>query len=231
MICIIGAMEIEVKGLVELLKNKKEFAADKIYHVTGTLHGKKVVVVKSGIGKVNSAVATAFILSKFSGVKIVINIGVSGGIKPGIKQGDIVIATESCQHDFDLRPDGLPKGQLPDLGFTNFRSDSKAAGVMALVLDGLKYTYYKGTIASGDQFINSKPVSRELYTMFDAYAVDMETASIAHACYMLDVSYFAIRTMSDNADGSSVDDYRTFLQKAATRSIQSIAEFLKAYQM
>lgn len=230
MICILGAMEIEVKGLIKLLENKKEFPTEKINHVVGKLYGKDVVVVKSGIGKVNSCVATTYVLQKFPQIDLVINIGVSGGIKPGIKQGDIVVAVESCQHDFDLSPEGLPKGQLPELGFTNFKSDSKAVSVMALVLDRLEYNYYKGTIASGDQFINSKFLSRELYTMYDAYAVDMETGAIAHGCYMLGVNYFALRTMSDNADGSSVEDFKSFVGKAAERSINAIAEFVKAYQ-
>ena len=226
MIAIIGAMEIEIAGLVKKMTGAKEISKGKISVTVGKLNGKDVAVCKCGIGKVHAAAAAAFILERFNKIKLVINLGVAGGIKPGIKQGDFVAASAAVQHDYDHTPDGLIIGQVAGYDNREFICDKAAAEKMCKILKKLGYTHEYGVIASGDQFIESKEKSAWLYKEFNAYAVDMETAAIAHVCDMFNIPFLGVRSISDNADGGAVEDFYSFAEKAAERSISAVCAFL-----
>ena len=112
MIGIIGAMEEEVAVLKESMDIEKveQYAAMQFYK--GVLCGKKVVVVRSGIGKVNAAVCTQILADKFN-VDILINTGIAGSLDAAIDIGDMVISTDLVEHDMDASIFGDPVGQIP----------------------------------------------------------------------------------------------------------------------
>ncbi|MCL2798123.1 MAG: 5'-methylthioadenosine/adenosylhomocysteine nucleosidase [Firmicutes bacterium] len=227
MIGIIGAMEIEIAGLVGKLTGAREIAAGKITVTTGKLAKTSVAVCRCGIGKVHAATAATLMIRCFPKIDLIINLGVAGGVKPGIKQGDFVVATASVQHDYDLVADGLIKGQIHGYEKTAFDSDSAAVVKMCAVLQKLGFDYEKGIIASGDQFIWDKQKAVELYNEHGAYACDMETAAIAHVCDMFGKRFLGVRSMSDNADGGAVEDFFEFAVKAAERSIAAVEAYIK----
>ena len=111
---IIGAMELEVEELKSQMEEVcvKEKASMEFYQ--GTLNGKEVVVVRSGIGKVNAAVCTQILVDDFQ-AEAVINTGIAGSLKAEINIGDIVVSTDALQHDMDAREFGYPKGQIPQM--------------------------------------------------------------------------------------------------------------------
>ena len=63
MIGIIGAMDEEVVRIKEKMDNVSIINKASMEFVSGHLYGKKAVVVKSGIGKVNAGICTQILLS------------------------------------------------------------------------------------------------------------------------------------------------------------------------
>ena len=120
---IIGAMESEVRALCNELVNHEtvEYAGLKFF--TGLLKGKDVVIVKSGIGKVNAALCAQALILKF-GVKKVINTGIAGAFAKGLGVFDFVVSTGAVYHDFDTTAFGYKKGQVP--GMPEFFEADKA---------------------------------------------------------------------------------------------------------
>lgn len=225
---IIGAMKIETDELTGYLRDVKVKKRGSLEFHCGTINGKEIIVCCCGIGKVNSAMAASLMIECFKKIDLIINIGVAGGVKPDIKQGDIVIGRSCVQHDYDQTPDGLKKAQICGFDFVEIPSDVPSVKKMERVLQKEGFRFYTGVIATGDQFIADKNKARVLFEDFNAYACDMESAAIAHVCYVLKKKYFSMRAVSDNADGSAVESFYSFLNKAAQRSTLAIIKFLES---
>ena len=119
---IIGAMEIEVE---ELKKRMEVKAVNKIAGMEfceGHYGNNEVIIVRSGIGKVNAAICTQLLADRY-GAEMVINTGIAGGLYKDINIGDIVIATEALQHDMDATGFGYAKGVIPQMPTSVFKAD------------------------------------------------------------------------------------------------------------
>lgn len=213
---IIGAMELEVdtlKGKMEVSNIVKK-ASMEFYE--GTLDGVPVVVVRSGIGKVNAGICVQILADVF-GITHVINTGVAGGLKNEINIGDIVVSTDSLQHDVDATGFGYPIGEIPQLGVREFVADAHMAELAKKVCAEVNpdIQVFGGRVVSGDQFICSKEIKDKLVENFAGYCTEMEGAAIAQAAYLNDIPYVVLRAISDKADDSAHEDYPTFERKAA----------------
>ena len=93
-------MESEIKAICDKLDNVKHDVISGCSIDTGTLFGLPVVCAVCGEGKVNAAMCTQSVILRFS-PDAVINLGVGGGVYPGLKTGDIVVADRVVQHDYD----------------------------------------------------------------------------------------------------------------------------------
>ena len=96
---IIGAMQEEVEILVKEMEIERIEKKANMEFNYGSLLGKKVVIVTSGIGKVNAAVCTQILIDDFN-VDCVINVGIAGGLKKEIFPGDVIVATDLVQHEY-----------------------------------------------------------------------------------------------------------------------------------
>lgn len=223
MIGIIGAMEEEVALLKEAMvtESKETFAS--MEFCRGNLYGKEVVVVRSGIGKVNAAVCAQVLIDRF-GVDVLINTGIAGSLDASINIGDMVISTDAVEHDMDASIFGDPVGQIPRMDTFSFPADpalvEKAEKVNREVNPDIQT--FTGRIVSGDQFVSSAEVKERLVKMFDARCTEMEGAAIAHAAYLNHVSCVIIRAISDKADNSATMDYPTFEKQAITHSVRLV---------
>ena len=112
MIGIIGAMEEEVKALADMMSGVETATVAGMVFKKGQFKGKDVVVVRSGIGKVNAAVCTQILADRYN-VDCVINTGVAGSLKNEINIGDIVISSDAIQHDMDATGFGYKMGVIP----------------------------------------------------------------------------------------------------------------------
>ena len=224
---IIGAMEEEVELLLEDLKVEKKLIKAGMTFSYGELKSKKVVVVKSGIGKVHAALCSQILIDDFK-VTHIINIGIAGGVGPDIYPGDIVVANDLVQHDMDTSAFGDKIGQIPGLDRYELLSDSELvlkAKEACASIEGTKT--YLGRIISGDQFIASAEKIRWFNTEFAALACEMEGASIAQACYLNNIPFVVIRSISDNASNGAHIDYAKFKEKAVEISSRVIKKMLE----
>ena len=99
-IAIIGAMDSEITNFKGMIENIEEIEIANIIYYKGTLCGKNIVLLKSGIGKVNAAIATTIAIERFNVEKIIFT-GVAGSGNPDYDISDIVISKDLIEHDFD----------------------------------------------------------------------------------------------------------------------------------
>lgn len=193
----------------------------------GTLNQTEVVVVQSGIGKVNAALC-AQILADLFHVSHIINTGVAGSLKKEIDIGDIVVSTDALYHDVDVRVFGYPLGEVPQVGCLAFPADEHLAQIALSCCKEVnpEISVYQGRIVSGDQFISDKQVKDNIINNFQGLCVEMEGASIAHASYLNQIPFVIIRAISDKADDSAEMDYPTFEKAAAAHSAALVEHML-----
>ncbi len=227
MIGIIGAMEEEVAVLKQdmMVEETSEYASMQFYK--GVLCGKNVVIVRSGIGKVNAAICAQVLVDKF-GVDILINTGIAGSLDATVDIGDMVISTDLVQHDMDATIFGDPLGQVPRMDTFSFPADPVLVGkaIAANEEANPDIKTFTGRIVSGDQFVSSAEVKEKLVQNFGARCTEMEGAAIAHAAYLNQVSCVIIRAISDKADNSATMDYPTFEKKAIEHSVRLVRNLL-----
>lgn len=227
---IIGAMEEEVeilKGKMDI-KETTEVAGMTFY--SGKLHDKNVVLVRSGVGKVNMATCTQILADKFN-VTALLNSGVAGTMDPELNQGDIVISTDAVQHDFDTTVFGDPLGEISRLGITFFQADKELIDIAKHAssnIDGL--VIKEGRIASGDQFVAGGAIAERIKENFgNVSAVEMEGAAMAQVAHLNQIPFVVLRAISDKADGSADLSYEEFLPIAAKNASSIVEEFVKLY--
>ncbi len=223
---IIGAMELEVEALKGKMELKRKVEKASMEFLEGALEGTEVVVVRSGIGKVNAAVCTQILCDCFQ-VTHIINTGIAGSLKNEIDIGDIVVSTDVLHHDVDVQVFGYPLGEVPQLGRLSFPTDEHLAqlAVSCCKEANPDISVYRGRIVSGDQFISDKEVKERITKNFQGFCVEMEGASIAHAAYLNHVPFVIIRAISDKADDSAEMDYPAF-EKAAAAHSEALVEHM-----
>lgn len=237
---ILSALQEEQRGLIELLEQ-----AEKITHAgrdfwRGNLYGQPVLLALSKIGKVAAATTAAALIERFGAHQLLFT-GVAGGLKTGVKVGDVVVGQSFVQHDLDVSP-LFPRYEVPSYAKACFFGDTRLT--MALLeasLEALSDPYLRraypsatvhyGLIASGDRFVSGVAQASALRTTLveaghDVLAVEMECAAVAQVCHDYGVPFAAARTISDRADGSADADFRGFIDQAASKYALAIVEKL-----
>ncbi len=228
---IIAAMEEELKEIRSRLENQEEIRYGQFYYYTGCLCGHDVVILLCGIGKVNAAVGTTLLLDKFK-PEYVINTGVAGGFPDVLEIGDIVVSTEVRHHDADATIFDYEYGQIPRMPVA-YQADKTLVKLASKSLTGKNSPgIVKGTIMSGDSFIYHPEQIRQIRERFPSVlAVEMEGAAIAQTCYLFNIPFVIIRSISDNvAVERSDQDYKKFLTRAAENSVALVINLLNKLQ-
>ncbi len=213
---IIGAMELEVDTLKKQMNLTRVVKKANMEFNEGTLDGADVVVVRSGVGKVNAALCVQILADIFN-VTHVINTGVAGSLNAKLDIGDILISKIALHHDVDATNFGYPIGEVPQLGIKEFPADERLIGLAEKTCGEVLPELHTlvGRVVSGDQFIADKEVKDKLISVFQGDCCEMEGASIAHGCYLNDIPFVILRAISDKADDSAQMDYPTFEKHAA----------------
>ncbi|NLJ96667.1 MAG: 5'-methylthioadenosine/adenosylhomocysteine nucleosidase [Clostridiales bacterium] len=225
---IIGAMDEEVKRLKELMQNVQIKSIASMDFYEGYFEKVPLVVVRSGIGKVNAALCTQILIDRYD-IEIVINTGVAGSLRNEIDIADIVLSTEALQHDMDARGFGYEMGVIPRMDKSIFTADIKlvnlAKKVCSEVLPSLGV--HTGRVLSGDQFISDTKKKEWLVNTFDGYCTEMEGAAIAQAAYLNNIPFLIIRAISDKADQSAEMVYSEFEELAIDNTVKLLTELIK----
>ncbi|QIH76177.1 5'-methylthioadenosine/adenosylhomocysteine nucleosidase [Macrococcoides canis] len=226
MIGIIGAMEEEVAILKDEIQG---LTTEKIAHVEvykGTLFGKEVVLMQSGIGKVNAAICTTLLISNFK-PDYIINTGSAGGLGSGLKVGDILVSTEVLHHDVDATEFGYTEGQVPMMP-ASYPADDMLVDKTTSAINKHAYTAHTGLIVSGDSFIGSAEKKAVILEKFPhAMAVEMEAAAVAQTCYQFSTPFIITRAVSDLANGEAEMSFEQFLKVACVSSSNIVKSLLE----
>lgn len=220
---IIGAMELEVEELKAKMQVNRIVEKAGMKFFEGVLSNTDVVIVQSGIGKVNAGICVQILVDTFE-ITTVINTGVAGSLNNKANIGDIIISSESQEHDMDVTALGYEPGIIPQMKESVFKADAKIAELAVEVCKEVNpdINVLTGKVVSGDQFISSKEQKEKLINVFHGDCAEMEGAAIAHAAYLNNIPYLVIRAISDKADGSAQMDYPTFEKAAAAHSAKLV---------
>ena len=219
MIGIIGAMDVEVNRFKELMLGQSSEVICGTEFICGTLWGHPTVVAVSGVGKVNAAICTQTMIMRYS-PRFIINSGVAGGLDKSLNICDIVIADSVV-----TSPLGDPVGLISGINLVNIPCDKELCNQLYSAASECDIHTITGTIASGDQFINSSEKKLWLTDTFNAAACEMESAAIGHVCYKNSVPFGILRSISDSADDSSHISYTEFVQLAADNLVKVMERF------
>lgn len=224
---IIGAMDEEVAILKnEIILDRKEDKANMEFYC-GKLYNQEVVVVRSGIGKVNSAICAQILIDDFN-VDYIINVGIAGGIGIDVNPGDVVIADNLVQHDIDTTVFGDRIGQVPRLSTFDFKCSKDLINKAQKGCSELpQIKSFIGRIVTGDQFIADVEKIKWLKNEFDSLACEMEGGSIAQVCFLNNIPFVVIRSISDNANTGAHIDYEKFKYIAVENSTTILRSMLK----
>ncbi|MGX7109304.1 5'-methylthioadenosine/adenosylhomocysteine nucleosidase [Facklamia miroungae] len=222
---IIGAMEEEIRLLKAEMVNAEPIEYHGFVFYQGVLNEQEVVLVQSGIGKVNASVSVVLLVEHFS-VDLIINTGSAGGLAPELKVGDLVIADGLIHHDVNLLAFGYEKGQMAGMP-TIYQPDETKSQLAYQLANQKGQPVTIGLIASGDQFISDSQQIKKIIQAFpEVKAVEMESAAIAQAAYVLSTPFIIIRSISDKADESASMSFDEFILLAGRQSAELVLDIL-----
>jgi len=234
MVGLISAMAEELDLFKKECEIEQEVIQAGITFYLGSLAGRKVILLQSGVGKVNAAVATQLLIDRF-GVESVIFTGLAGGLVSHLNVGDIVVASNVVQYDVDLTAFGRRVGEIPDLA-RMIEAYQKLVKSSAEAYDRLssetksERELVVGTIATGDSFISSSERIKWLQREFGAVAVDMEGGAVGQVCQMNRLPFVVIRVISDKAGNSAAGEFIFSLEDASLVTFNLVV-FLLAEQV
>ena len=213
---IIVAENEECKAIIDVLE---KINIKKIYDlefVLGIINNVNIVLVKSGVGKVNAARTTQILIDNFD-IDFILN--------DELDIGDVIVASRVVQHDFDVTAFGREKGFIPDVGKYFICNEVFVNKLINLNIANIKLK--SGVVASGDQFILDVKVKDNIVSEFGADCVEMEGAAVAQVCYMSNKPFCIIRSISDKPNGNNHIDFNEFLKLASKNCAKIVYELSK----
>ena len=219
-------MDVEIKKYIESMNEYRFIDFSSFRFHLGLFEGQKVVVVKSGVGKVNSAICAQLLIDKFK-VSSIIFTGVAGALNKDLEIYDIVVSKDAIQHDVDVTKLGYKRGQIPESDLMIFDADEVLLNSAIKVGEKFSINVLKGRVLSGDQFIGSKDKVEDLRSEFSGDCVEMEGASLAQVCHLNAVPFLIIRSISDKADDSANLNYEDFVSGASVNSFNLVKEIIR----
>ena len=224
---ILGAMREEVEALVEASGgDRREKGSLTEYHL-GRIEGKDVVIAKSGVGKVLSALSAAELIMRYRPEHLIFA-GIAGGIKEGLNIGDLVVGTDCLQYDMDVRGLGYPVGAIPFTPYREIPGDPEFLRIMESYR-GEDYAVHFGRVLTGDTFVidRDSPLRQKLFSELDGAVVEMEGASVALTARVYNVPVLVLRFVSDAADGRAPKNFQEFLAVASTHLVGVLSHLLR----
>ncbi len=231
---IISAMDNEIAVLLDEAEIERVDTVVGVEYHVGTLRGLPVVITRAGIGKVRASSGVTVMLNNYPISKVIFT-GIAGGVADGLQVLDEVVATRLVEHDYGIISNEGFVWRSGDPGFGNREGEYYYCDpeLVDLAYDAAVKTVgeahtFKGTIATGDQFIASAEYVKRLQNDYDAYACEMEGASVAAVCIMYEKPFVVIRALSDKADGNAHESYENFGDVAGAHSSRIVIEMLDA---
>lgn len=211
---IIAALDEELSLLKSAIIDRKTEEIAHMQFCSGQIGCYEVVIVKCGIGKVSAALCAQLLIARYS-PDYIINTGCAGAISEDLKIGDTVIAVATAEWDIEAIDIGYPRGYISTLDRIRMDCDEDISSTLCALYGNI----HKGLIVSGDQFVMRHDQRQLILDNFpDALCTEMEGAAIGHVCAQNNVPFCVVRSISDQANGNSINDFTEFAEEAGERS-------------
>lgn len=225
-------MDIEIQILRKKMSSSsqiKETTVGSLTFYEGNLFGLDIILVRSGIGKVNAALCAQRLIIQF-GADTIINTGIAGAIGAGLQIFDMIASTDAVYHDMDVTAFGYKPAEIPQMSESAFPSDKTLVETAEKAFKNSelfgKHKFVTGRVASGDQFITDSKIKSHIKEICNPVCVEMEGAAIAHACFLNKTPYLILRCISDCADDNAKINYSFNETEAANESATLLLEIL-----
>lgn len=225
-LAIMSAMDVEIERYLETCTLHDATRRAGLTFHEAEWHGHDLVLVRSGVGKVNAALCTQILIDIF-GADAVICTGSAGALTASLDIGDVVVASDCVQHDVLVEFLGLARGEIPFADHRFFETDPVLRR-RALEVSLPDHTIVEGRVLTGDTFVEDETYRENIRGDLDGQCVEMEGAAVGQVCTMNDVPYVVVRAISDRADGTSDVDFEAFLREAAHSSSQIVLHLLQS---
>lgn len=209
---IICAVDLELAPFISHMENVKVTRESMLDLYEGEISGVPVAAVRCGVCKVNAAIAAQTLIRE-CGADIVINAGTAGGMDKRLSLFDTVISTETVYHDVEAH---FLMEYHPRMDSVYFKADSELLRLSEIAVSkaGCADSTFFGRMATGEAFIDDDGRG-EINDKYSPLTVDMESAAIAHVCYVNLVPFISIRSITDTADHSGVGTFEENCEKAS----------------
>lgn len=209
---IICAGDTELAPFLPIIEDCKTSEKAMLKFYQGKIEGIDIVTLFSGVCKVNAAIATQILIDTYH-VDLVINAGTAGGMDPKLDIFDTVISTEVAYHD--VHEEILTEFH-PWMENVFFKADKELLKLSEKAVAKLNtdYRIVWGRMVTGEAFITDEGRD-EINKQFAPLTVDMETGSIAHVCYVNQVPFIAIRSITDTPSHSGSEYFEENCEKAS----------------
>ncbi len=211
-------MREETEAIKSIMTDISEENIYNLKFFEGKINGKECVLVECGVGKVNSSRTTQILIDKFD-IEYVINVGSAATATDELEIGDMVIGERIVQHDFDITAFGHKKGYISNVGDYIYSSKDLIEKYKSAIenIENQDYKIKIGTIASGDIFCTEIAMKEKINQKFNADAIEMEGAAIAQVCYLDNVPFIIVRSISDTPNGNNSTTFEEYLKLASER--------------
>ncbi len=243
-VAIFSALDEELALIRDSVRRLRSGPSGPWHTWTGLLGDSAVVLAAAGLGKVNAAALASLIWERHTPSLMVFS-GVAGAIDPSIGVGDVVVGEHTIQHDAGVvSTNGLERYQAGHIPFYNptdefgYRPSHRVLEIMSAVVADTKLTPVLdrqpqvrfGTILTGDQFVNDDATRARLFADLGAQAVEMEGAALGQTAARLGSDHIVIRSVSDLAGVSAIEDFDRFLPEAAANSARLVLGLVNRLQ-
>ena len=218
---ILCAGDTELAPFLEHMKGQQITEKAMLKFHTGTINHVNVSAVYSGVCKVNAAIAAQLLIDMFH-VDLIINAGTAGGMKEGVQLFDTVISERVIYHDV---ADDILTDFHPWLKSNYFLADQELCAIARAYSRRSKHPVLFGTMVTGEQFIEDEK-REEINQKFDALSTDMETAGVAHVCYVNRIPFLAVRTITDTVTHQGIETFDQNCEAASEISAEIVLGIL-----
>lgn len=218
---ILCAGDTELAPFLEHMKGQQITEKAMLKFHTGTINHVNVFAVYSGVCKVNAAIAAQLLIDMFH-VDLIINAGTAGGMKEGVQLFDTVISERVIYHDV---ADDILTDFHPWLKSNYFLADQELCAIARAYSRRSKHPVLFGTMVTGEQFIEDEK-REEINRKFDPLSTDMETAGVAHVCYVNRIPFLAVRTITDTVTHQGIETFDQNCEAASEISAEIVLGIL-----
>lgn len=190
----------------------------------GQIRTVDVVILYSGVCKVNAAIAAQLLIDSFH-VDIIINAGTAGGMQEHVQLFDTVVSERIAYHD--VAEDILTEFH-PWMSSAYFHADQRLLQIVQAYSKTTERPILFGTMVSGEQFVtdDKRDAIKKTYAPL---CTDMETAAVAHVCFVYRIPFIAIRTITDTEQHKGIENFEKNCASASEISAEITCALLPQF--